>query len=295
MADSGAKPPKNPGFTDNAALARIVTLKKQYPGMREIDYEDLAERIEKSEARKEREAEEAEQKRIARLEQEDADLAKLQAETKNASFSKKVLDIGYELVVPQDKMDWALLILGGLGKIGKGGKIIKILDKEKALAEIAKKRKAVQEELRASQKAKQGTTVEKKNCKLLQNGVPGVGYRGGRHGNIKKGGTAYSPERQSHHMPADTSYESTNGVPVASDSKPSIQMDKSDHQQTASWGNSNSAQAYRNTQRSLIAKGKPGYLAAMTMDIADIRAKFGNKYDGAIAQMMVWAKCMGYI
>ena len=29
----------------------------------------------------------------------------------------------------------------------------------------------------------------------------------------------------------------------------------------------------------------------MAMDILDIRAKFGNKYDSAIAQMMAWAKC----
>ena len=165
MADSGAKPPKKPGFIDNAALARIVTLKQRYPGMRQDEYEDLAQRIEKFEARQAREAEEAEQKRIARLEQEDADLAELESQTANASLGKRLLDVGYEIVVPQDKMDWALLVLGGVGKIGKGGKILKILDKKKALAEIAKKRKAVQEELRASQKAKKGTLVEKKAMK----------------------------------------------------------------------------------------------------------------------------------
>lgn len=30
------------------------------------------------------------------------------------------------------------------------------------------------------------------------------------------------------------------------------------------------------------------------MDITDIRAKFGDKYDGAIAQYLAWAKCKGF-
>lgn len=162
MADSGAKSPKNPTFKHNNALARIVTLQRQFPGMRQDQYEEMVKRERATEARKERAAEEAEQKRIARLEQEDADLEELETKTKNASLSQKLFDIGCELVVPQDKMDWALLILGGIGKVGKAGNIIKILDKEKALAEIAKKRKAVQDELRARQKAKKGTVVEKK-------------------------------------------------------------------------------------------------------------------------------------
>jgi hypothetical protein len=72
-------------------------------------------------------------------------------------------------------------------------------------------------------------------------------------------------------------------------------MDKVDHEKTASWGSSKMSEAYRDTQSKLIKQGKAGYLAAMLMDVADVRSKFGDKYDGAIAQMMAWAKCMGYI
>jgi len=33
----------------------------------------------------------------------------------------------------------------------------------------------------------------------------------------------------------------------------------------------------------------------MMMDIVDIRKKFGNNYDSAIAQMMAYAKCKGHV
>jgi hypothetical protein len=140
-----------------------------------------------------------------------------------------------------------------------------------------------------------GTKVKDRNCNALQAGVPGPGHRGGRHGSIRKGGNGYDPPRESHHMPADSAYDKINGSNVSSDSKPAIQMDKSDHERTASWGRSKAAEAYRDTQSALIKQGKAGYLAAMMMDIADIRAKFGDKYDGAILQVIAWAKCMRYI
>jgi hypothetical protein len=135
----------------------------------------------------------------------------------------------------------------------------------------------------------------KRNCTLLQNGVPGSGYRGGRHGNIKKGGYSYNPNRESHHMPADSTYDSVNGTPVSSDDKPTIQMDKDDHKQTASYDNKPGASAYRATQKALIKTGKTGYFEAMMMDVADVELKFPGKYEAAIAQMMAWARCMGYI
>lgn len=135
----------------------------------------------------------------------------------------------------------------------------------------------------------------RKNCKPLENGVPGTDYRGGRHSEIQRGGSGYDPPRESHHMPADSTYDKINGKPVSSGYKPSIQMDKVDHEKTASWGSSKMSEAYRGTQSKLIKQGKAGYLAAMLMDVADVRSKFGDKYDGAIAQMMAWAKCMGYI
>lgn len=70
---------------------------------------------------------------------------------------------------------------------------------------------------------------------------------------------------------------------VTSGTAPCILMTPEDHKRTASWGSSTSAQNYRNNQLALINQGK--YISALDNDINDIRAKFGNKYDDAIAQM----------
>lgn len=94
-------------------------------------------------------------------------------------------------------------------------------------------------------------------------------------------------------MPADSAYSKINGKAVSSDSKPSIQLDINDHYATASWGSR--GKTYGRIQEKLIQQGKSGYLAAMMMDIEDIRSKFGSKYDAAIAQMLAWAKCKEYI
>lgn len=132
-------------------------------------------------------------------------------------------------------------------------------------------------------------------CKPLENGVGGNDYRGGKHSKIRKGGKKYTPPRESHHMPAASAYSRLNGKTIMPANMPTIQMDKADHMLTASWGSSLSAQSYRLEQQRLIKSGKAGYTAAMTMDIADIREKFGDKYDLAIAQMIAWAACKGYI
>ena len=130
-------------------------------------------------------------------------------------------------------------------------------------------------------------------CAALQNGIPGNGYRGGKHGKIKKGGKSYDPNRESHHTPADSAYSQVNGKRVSSNAKPSIQLDVEDHKKTASWGSE--GKAYRALQSKSMQGGKSGYRAAMMMDIEDVRSKFGNKYDVAIAQMLAWAKCKEYI
>jgi len=33
----------------------------------------------------------------------------------------------------------------------------------------------------------------------------------------------------------------------------------------------------------------------MAMDILDIKAKFGDKYDEAITEMILWSICKGYL
>jgi hypothetical protein len=70
-------------------------------------------------------------------------------------------------------------------------------------------------------------------------------------------------------------------------SGPCILMTTADHQKTASWGSSTSAAAYRSQQLTLVKQGK--YLAAMQMDIDDIRSKFGSRYNTAISRMWAYA------
>ena len=85
-----------------------------------------------------------------------------------------------------------------------------------------------------------------------------------------------------HHMPSDdaSTLERNDG--------PCIKMEKEDHRETASYGNSREARAYRAKQRELIEQGK--FKEAQQMDIDDIREKFGDKYDEEIKQMEEYTK-----
>ncbi|MCF2910373.1 RHS repeat-associated core domain-containing protein [Pseudoalteromonas sp. DL2-H2.2] len=97
-------------------------------------------------------------------------------------------------------------------------------------------------------------------------------YRGGAHGKVRgvKG-------NESHHMPADSV------SPLSKNKGPAISMDKADHRQTASWGNSKEAKAYRAQQKQLIDNGQ--FKEAQQMDVNDVQSKFGTKYDSAIREM----------
>ncbi|MGW7082342.1 RHS repeat-associated core domain-containing protein [Streptomyces sp. NPDC054871] len=111
--------------------------------------------------------------------------------------------------------------------------------------------------------------------------APGHIYRGGRYKWLKDPSTAYKrniPGTEINHMPPD----SINGM--TRDRGPAIQMDKADHYQTASWGRSREAMDYRAKQQDLINQGR--HREAIDMDIADVRSKFGNKYDNAIKEMI---------
>ncbi len=81
---------------------------------------------------------------------------------------------------------------------------------------------------------------------------------------------------ETHHMPADSITDLPRG------DGPCIQMETADHRQTASWGNSKDARDYRAAQSDLIKQGKGD--EAFQMDVADIKSKFGDKYDVAIGQ-----------
>lgn len=108
---------------------------------------------------------------------------------------------------------------------------------------------------------------------------------GAENENIKNGGAYRDVKKHSNgetqevnHIPPDSvsTLERNDG--------PAIKMEKEDHRQTASWGNSREAREYRAMQKELIDSGK--FREAIQMDIDDIRGKFGNKYDGAISEMM---------
>ena len=63
-------------------------------------------------------------------------------------------------------------------------------------------------------------------------------------------------------------------------------METGDHKKTASWGRKRTAQEYREKQKQLIAEGK--FKEAQQMDIDDIHAKFGSKYDQGIEEMQAY-------
>lgn len=104
--------------------------------------------------------------------------------------------------------------------------------------------------------------------------------QGGRFGDIFKEGEGEKVEV--HHMPADSVTE------LSRNDGPAIRMDKEDHRETASCGNSREAREYREAQKELIDNGK--FEEALQMDIDDIREKFGDKYDKAIDEMLDYVK-----
>ena len=111
------------------------------------------------------------------------------------------------------------------------------------------------------------------NCIWVHNSECGGSYKSLKN---DKDGKIYDQE-EVHHMPAKKSSSLSEG------DGPAIRMDKSDHRQTASCGRSKEAQAYRAKQENLIKSGK--FREAVKMDVKDIRAKFGNKYDKGIGEM----------
>lgn len=100
--------------------------------------------------------------------------------------------------------------------------------------------------------------------------------KGGSYRDVKK--TSDGETHEVHHMPADSTSN------LERDDGPAIKMEKEDHRQTASCGNSREAREYREKQKELIEQGK--FREALQMDIDDLHEKFGDKYDDAIAEML---------
>lgn len=102
--------------------------------------------------------------------------------------------------------------------------------------------------------------------------------QGGSYKEVREGSEGETHEI--HHMPADSvSFLERNDGPA-------IKMEKADHRQTESCGSSREAREYRAQQKELIDQGK--FREAIQMDIDDIHYKFGNKYDGAVEEMLIY-------
>ena len=107
-------------------------------------------------------------------------------------------------------------------------------------------------------------------------------YMGGSYEEVKWNYSGHGEEYEVHHIPAN----SASDLPTSDG--PAIAMDKADHLQTASYGYSKEAMEYRQEQRELIKQGK--FMEAFQMDVNDIREKFGDKYDKAIAEAREYVK-----
>jgi hypothetical protein len=94
-----------------------------------------------------------------------------------------------------------------------------------------------------------------------------------------------SPGYQRHHMPANSI------SPLSREAGPAIRMELDDHTKTASWGPYPDAKVHRARQADLIRNGD--FAGAQDIDIEDIRALFGNKYDDAIEQMLQHSRAKG--
>ncbi|MCC8688041.1 two-partner secretion domain-containing protein [Xanthomonas campestris] len=142
-----------------------------------------------------------------------------------------------------------------------------------------------------------GATTAGTGAKSILESSQGIGQKIDNAGNLVKDEKLGGPHRQtskpsgdgldSHHCPAQSCYK---GAPIGSGGGPAIKMDPEDHELTASFGRSKSAQAYRDKQKELLDQGR--LMDAVQMDVDDIRAKFGKKYDGHIQQMIDYAKTL---
>ena len=112
-----------------------------------------------------------------------------------------------------------------------------------------------------------------------------TGPRGGSYADLKKAYKGQGQDVHIHHMPADAASD------LSRSNGPAIAMRAADHKNTASFDNLPGAREYRAAQADLISKGR--FREAIEMDIADIRAKFGSKYDDGIAEMVDYAKQTG--
>lgn len=69
-------------------------------------------------------------------------------------------------------------------------------------------------------------------------------------------------------------------------------METADHRVTASWGRRAAAARFRQRELELLRQGR--FAEAQDLGIADIRRRFGNKYDDAIREMLRYSRANGW-
>jgi len=122
-------------------------------------------------------------------------------------------------------------------------------------------------------------------CGLPTNTSP---YKGGAHWCMAQ---PVNDKKDSHHTPAKDAYKWP-----PPDFGPAIQMQQegkggvNDHSRTWSNGSGNFAKFYRRTQEKLIDNG--AWELATMMDVAELKLKFGSKYDMAILDMIAYTECL---
>lgn len=129
-------------------------------------------------------------------------------------------------------------------------------------------------------------------CGSLSRGNGSGPYRGGSHAEMTK---PAGDGLDSHHVPAKSNYPSWRGMSArqkarVSDKWPAIQMTPRDHRQTFSYGRGATSQAYARAQQ--YAFREYGMLGAFALDVAEIKMKFGDKYDEALKEAGMYAACV---
>ncbi|SFI39304.1 hypothetical protein SAMN04487775_10184 [Treponema bryantii] len=120
--------------------------------------------------------------------------------------------------------------------------------------------------------------IEKTIIKLKDDEIRNF-TRGGSYGYLRKF-TAGNKKYEIHHMP------SASASPLSRWKGPCIIMTKEDHEQTSSYKRTKAAKKYRRCQAKLISEGE--FLQAESMDIKNIRRKFGDRYDKSIIEKLAY-------
>jgi len=103
-------------------------------------------------------------------------------------------------------------------------------------------------------------------------------------------GDSKAGARESHHIPP----RSVTRKGISDVDGPAISMDFPDHRALSSTGRP-TTHPDSILQAGSANGGPAGFLAAMMMEIYEIRKNHGDKYDLAIVWMLRYAACMGYI